>query len=386
MNNKMYVILIIALILGFILSTTTGSLVEGDKSKTSPNPSPNIICYSELQKLCDEERQISPDKCHTCSGKHASEFEKVGCTNDDFDTWCKQKPIQLTPTGIDHETFYNKIKGVFEESNSDGVLISMLYILGGINTMLDGSGTIIHKGNAEWIYISDIFSGCYGSDNSGDCCQFGFIWDTPYTNLVDFLFSRDAYTTPIKKDCVSDDKNYCTLVNINLKEPNRSSTGLEYMYNTIRDSREFPDRRQVATALQCKNERKFTIDNTLNYEPETFSGSCFKELIENKKSLYKYNEAVILNTVGGDGIEINEGLKLLHRLDKPKPVALIFLSNDSWGLNKCRDEKVNNNYNLVLKTLNLNFTGDTLVINLLKNPSFDTSTLTFNGYTTLGEM
>ena len=385
MNNKIYVILIIALILGLLLSTTTGSLVEGDESKTSPN----IFCYSELQKLCDNERQSGLKSCNYCVGgtnQNPEKLKKAGCEEADIINWCKQKPIQLAPPGFVHKTFYNKIKSVFEDPNSDGVLISMLFTVGGINTMLDGSGSIIQKGTAESLYISTL-SLCGEKclkKCAGDCCEFGFIWDTPYTNLVDFLFSRDAFTTPIKKDCVSYGKNYCELANT--IEPNRSSTGLDYLYNNL--DQIYPE---LAVALQCNNnnKQKFIIDKTLNYQPEKFSDSCFKEIIKNKKSLYEYNEAVILNTVGDEGIEINKGLGLLDNLGKPKPVALVFLTNDDWGINKCRDSKMAfANFNTNLKTLNLNFAGDTLVIKLLTNSGIPgkKDTITFNGYTTLSEI
>ena len=315
MNNKMYVILIISFIMGFILRIFINlDIIEG-----KPKPLPKL---------------------------------------------------QLKPPGV-IDDFYKNIIENFDDSNSDGVFISMLYAQPDTSSVfLDGSGSIIKKNLYEKLYTPPNQS-CEGISGI-PCCFFGFLWDSPYNKLVDFLFTQDASTVPFE-ECMNTSPKYgkvdfCKL--LNKTEPNRSSTGLQ---NILLDGRD------GAKASDCINKKLYTN----NIIPEQFKSSCFKSIISNQsKPSDLYNEGVILNTVGENGIEIHDGMDLLHSLDKPKPVALIFLSTEEWGINKCKNEDT---YIHKIEALRLNFTDDTVVVNIVI-PTEGNSGLKFNGYTTLKEM
>ena len=323
MNNKMNIILLISFIMGFFLSIFINlDIIEGTPKQT---PTPTL---TPLPKL------------------------------------------QLKPQG-NIKVFYNNIIENFDDSNSDGVFISMLYAQTDTGSVfLDGSGSIIKKNLYEKLYTPPNQS-CEGISGI-PCCFFGFLWDSPYNKLVDFLFTQDADTVPFG-NCINtstkyDKVDFCKL--LNKTEPNRSSTGLQ---NILLEGRE------GAMASDCINRKLYTN----NIIPEQFSSSCFKSITSNQSEPSAlYNEGVILNKVNENGIEIHEGLQRLLNMNKPIPVALIFLSTENWGVNKCKNEDT---YTNNINALRLNFTDDTVVINIVI-PTTGNSGLKFNGHTTLKEM
>jgi hypothetical protein len=286
--------------------------------------------------------------------------------------------------------FVKRINEVYENPHSNGVFISMIFnipfkikklktqieqlekqklysiknkkieILNNLknheNIYLDGSGSIMRK---------DIYPYLFGGS-----CDFGFIWDTNWLEkkLVDCFFPEDAYTTPFGhgtkfNKCIQNNVDYCRFAGKSSR-PDRCSKGLNIYAN---------DAAEMGLPIppnptNCTTNKIYDID-TLKKINQSDGKNCFSytvDLFKNKGPLdydnisSAYNEAVFLKDIHEDGIEINKGLSMLKKLNKPFPVAILFLDSDKKSCNKGDAVKIT--YNNLLKGLKSNFNGDTIVI------------------------
>ena len=347
----------------------------------------NNDCTEDPQEECDPNNDNngggcdkgkccwgSPPTCQACGyciNNRDCPGNKV-CDNNNNN--CIDPKLRLVPNDGDVNALFNRIKTTYTDQNSNGVFISIIFNNPTISdniVYLDGSGSILRK---------DIYS--YLLSHT---CSFGFIWDTDWlnNNLVSCLFPIDAYTTPFNNCSMAPKYNNvdtCKLADTskNGETPDRCSEGLQYYY-----LKQFNDTNPSPT--NCKQNKKYIID--IN-DPHTVTiennKNCFTSIVDEIKStrdwLHTYNEAVFLKDIDDNGIEINKGIKKVTRLNKPKPVGLIYIYNTSVYCEQ------NAEYKKQLKALKLNFTPDTLVITIYYDNNHGLNLLKFTEYTTLDKM
>jgi hypothetical protein len=290
---------------------------------------------------------------------------------------CEQRIIEkISLIPENPSQFLAKIKETYNASNSNGVFISLILTVNNIvdNPLvyLDGSGSIIRKDSYKNLF-------------HGICC-FGFIWDTDWLdkNLVDCFFPIDSFTTPIigcfrnhtYPNEPKDLTNYCDLAHTSGSNiPDRCSQGLiHYKSNGIEN----------LSSTNCIQKIKYDLHN-IERIPLKKNKNCFSYTVDELKSNKQpvdYNEAVFLKNVDDDGIEISKGLDKLTNLEKPKPVALLFVYDDSIDCKTDIDKQYL--YKQYLKGIKYNFTSDTIVIKAQYDKE---SIISFDDeFITLGEM
>jgi len=404
MNNNVYIILLIFLIVYLIYKISSNScdcfsvgIQRKDKYNCAyMNKSPverikelnNCSNYTYIQKWPDYLECNNVFYTNDIGINKMCKYDNMQCMSTDTDlpenlpNYYKNincNKITLRPKNP--EQLLTRLNEIYNTEGSNGVFVSMIFDLSSVwyNGLLylDGSGSIIHK---------DIYTNFFGL-----YCTFGFIWDTDWLdkNLVDCLFPFDSATTPIKtcntwcydNKCFNSNIDGCKLANTSNDglTPDRCSQGLlSYI-----DLKKKYDLGNQPYPTNCKQNIKYITDSDPPYrEPIKNSSGCFNYIVDNLKNIKEtYNEAVFLKDIDDDGIEINKGLAMLKYLNKPLPAALLFYTNDKYH-SKCINLGY---YKDMLDTFNSYFTPDTIVIIIIYN-SMDYSDLEFLKYTTLGEM
>ena len=256
--------------------------------------------------------------------------------------------INLEPIDGNAKKLFERLKKTYNDPTSNGVLISIIWYEDSLEkkVYLDGSGSIIRK---------DIYSKLISTGPG--ICDFGFIWDIDWLEpkegepLVDCLFPVDSNTVPFstcRNIWIPDsDLDFCKIANTS--EPDRCSTGLQnYFIGKIKNNPKNPD------PTNCTQNIKYIYKNP--YREILSNENCFKYIVDSNRIEgpdAAYNEAVFLKTLDESGIEINEGLEELTRLNKPRPVALVFVLHNM----KCTHISQ-------LKVLKINFAPKTVVIRI----------------------
>ena len=333
MNNNVYIILLIFLIVYLIYKISTN----------------NCDCFSIGSQTCNG---FIKSACN--AGKRAYKCEWNALTNK-----CEQRKISLRPENPSR--FLANINKAFNASNSNGVFVSM-----NISRGLDGSGSVVHK---------NIQAGVYGSN-----CFFGFIWDTNWldTNLVECLFSKDIGSKYFgTADCI--EPNFCKLANTSGSNiPDRCSHGLMNYYNFYNT---YKKDNNILYPTNCNQNIKYDLDKMDIVDLEN-SKNCYTYIKDSDKiigsNIFRFNEGVFLKDVE-DSLEYSEGFERLIKEEKPKPAALLLLNNNV----DCSDNIV---YKNTLKGLKDNFTIDTIVAIALYDDQNRIITSFDPVPTTLGEM
>jgi hypothetical protein len=60
-------------------------------------PAPPSQCEEEMEKDCATAKTSSAAKCEVCCGEHASDLQKVGCVERDFEAFCSTLPHHASP-------------------------------------------------------------------------------------------------------------------------------------------------------------------------------------------------------------------------------------------------------------------------------------------------
>ena len=63
----------------------------------TPPPAPPSQCEEEMEKDCAAAKTSSAAKCEVCCGEHASDLQKVGCVEHDFEAFCSTPPHHASP-------------------------------------------------------------------------------------------------------------------------------------------------------------------------------------------------------------------------------------------------------------------------------------------------
>ena len=331
--------------------------------------------------------------------------------------------ITLQPYDKNSSRFFYRLKKAYNDPTSNGVFASMIFnnptlkqnFMNQVKLLkdnltydtpkiyLDGSGSIIRK---------DSYITLYGTQ-----CNFGFIWDTDWlkpTNkkpLVSCLFPSDADTAPFEP-CVQinfgspgqPSVDYCSKKAANISKPNRCSTGISRWYDSGDSA--IPG----VNPNDCTRNIGYRFHKLTLKDPNAYvynlglSENCFKTMVKDWRqipgsppwatgTLESYNEAVFLDDVGSDGIEVSDGFKELNKLNRPLPSALLF-NYSLKNPNEVCMNKSSTNYNYyinVLKVLKSTFTPDTVVIKIQGNTNkelrnFNIIQFKDNDYTTLDKM
>ena len=275
--------------------------------------------------------------------------------------------------------FFNRIQKTYNDPDSNGVFISIIFntYSSSSKVYLDGSGSIVRN---------DIYSYLLGG-----VCSFGFIWDIDWleNDLVSCLFPTDAITGATTGKCSMPPRynnvDTCKLADTstNGETPDRCSKGLQ---EYIRDY--WVSGKAISNPTNCNKNIKYIIGKDPRKVKIGNGKNCFTSIVDEIKStrdwLPSYNEAVFLKDVDMNGIEINEGIKKLTRLNKPTPVALTYIYNDDY--NCSTDVGWSSEYKKQLKSLKLNFTPDTLVIKIYYDDYNGANLFEFKNHTTLDQL
>ena len=330
-------------------------------------------CKTHMQQIltsCSNTPAIKKNMCLSC-----------GTPPDNCNDVSPSLRLVPDPSKGTVEQFFTRIKNAYNDPDSNGIFLSMIFNISMISTLenkipgvyLDGSGSIVHNDHYKYLFPS--------------ICNFGFIWDIYWleNNLVSCLFPRDADTTPFDKCLMSQYNNLDTCIlahtSTNGKTPDRCSQGIRtYIKNFSKPGM------KGMNPTNCNQNIKYIIDKDNPHKEEIENGkNCFTSIVDEIKSIQKwnyYNEAVFLKDIDEVGIEINEGIKKLTELSKPTPVALTYVYNDT---SDCSTDVAYNKKQL--KALKLNFTPDTLVIRIYyESPIFKPGILEFKNHTTLDQM
>jgi hypothetical protein len=254
--------------------------------------------------------------------------------------------------------FLEDIKYAYNASDSNGVFVSMI-----LQNGLDGSGSVVHKNKQ---------SGVYGFD-----CLFGFIWDTNWLdeNLVECLFLKDVISENFGSgDCI--EPNFCELANTSgSNTPDRCSHGLIH-YNNF-----YKKNKNILYPTNCNQNIKYDLDKMERVDLEN-SKNCYTYIEDSDQIINSnkigFNEGVFLKDVK-NSLNYYEGFEKLKELNKPLPVALLFLNNN---LEYCKNDLL---YLNILDELKSSFTSDTIVIYAY----YDNQKViisSFDSFTTLGKI